>query len=526
MPNEIDFLNTFRNLNDFNEDFEEENNDKNINNFMNAKSIKDRHFAALNDEIFQNFSPEEREYIFSDLSSSYKHSPSAENSKKSQVETPWLNEAPYDEEVAVPDENNEGNVDGRGDDDANSNPDSMDENNAEDEQHSDYVGSDETYNNNDRESTGVGNAPEETSSDSDEKIVSNFIEDRDHRESVDDMNQDNERTNKEESNNYEKEPAENEENLKGKRRSSLKKKTKTISLRNQTYYDGDAVPTPNALAKLKEKAEQHMQSMTDVDITEKKNSKQKRKNKKTEKKLKLKKKKINKHAEEENAKLDSKEDIPIKDQGDLQDPTLEEDNIEDERDFQESLASIQSGWDLDKYVDDDNDGDDNEYNEGENELGNSDEKDSANRKEHHHSTRKGDSKHDNKILHQISTSKMMHNGTSNVFTNSAGYQQNLNPFGGDQMNGNGIPVENMQQASDPYNPRAYYGAGSMPTTPKSSKTNPKNHSEGPTIGIKEIPDPTKKGQIKATRVCKPGVPKPFFHGKPNCLIIGDSIALG
>jgi len=34
------------------------------------------------------------------------------------------------------------------------------------------------------------------------------------------------------------------------------------------------------------------------------------------------------------------------------------------------------------------------------------------------------------------------------------------------------------------------------------------------------------GDVKATRVCKPGVVKSYFDGKPNCLIIGDSIALG
>ncbi|XP_065651420.1 uncharacterized protein LOC100209737 isoform X2 [Hydra vulgaris] len=35
-----------------------------------------------------------------------------------------------------------------------------------------------------------------------------------------------------------------------------------------------------------------------------------------------------------------------------------------------------------------------------------------------------------------------------------------------------------------------------------------------------------EGKIKASRVCKPGPMKPAVGGKPNCLIIGDSIALG
>ena len=34
------------------------------------------------------------------------------------------------------------------------------------------------------------------------------------------------------------------------------------------------------------------------------------------------------------------------------------------------------------------------------------------------------------------------------------------------------------------------------------------------------------GEFKASRVCKPGVMKTNFDGKPNCLVIGDSIALG
>lgn len=64
-------------------------------------------------------------------------------------------------------------------------------------------------------------------------------------------------------------------------------------------------------------------------------------------------------------------------------------------------------------------------------------------------------------------------------------------------------------ANTPYNPSATY-----PSFP--SQNNYKDLS-----WTKDIP----AGKVKATRVCKPGPPKPAMAGKANCLIIGDSIAL-
>lgn len=46
------------------------------------------------------------------------------------------------------------------------------------------------------------------------------------------------------------------------------------------------------------------------------------------------------------------------------------------------------------------------------------------------------------------------------------------------------------------------------------------------IIINKLPAKLAPGEFKASRVCKPGVMKTNFDGKPNCLVIGDSIALG
>ncbi|XP_057309181.1 uncharacterized protein LOC130647365 [Hydractinia symbiolongicarpus] len=64
-------------------------------------------------------------------------------------------------------------------------------------------------------------------------------------------------------------------------------------------------------------------------------------------------------------------------------------------------------------------------------------------------------------------------------------------------------------ANTSYNPSATY-----PSLP--SQNNYKDLS-----WTKDVP----AGKVKATRVCKPGPPKPAMPGKANCLIIGDSIAL-
>ncbi|XP_066929709.1 myb-like protein V [Clytia hemisphaerica] len=75
-------------------------------------------------------------------------------------------------------------------------------------------------------------------------------------------------------------------------------------------------------------------------------------------------------------------------------------------------------------------------------------------------------------------------------------------------------------------------AGPMtPTKPATNKTQHRQeikHEEQQSLGLVStnqqnvVPD----GDIKASRVCKPGVMKTYFEGKPNCLVIGDSIALG
>lgn len=69
----------------------------------------------------------------------------------------------------------------------------------------------------------------------------------------------------------------------------------------------------------------------------------------------------------------------------------------------------------------------------------------------------------------------------------------------------------------------------LDSDPELSVTKPTTpHLFGPTIGVGAPSSPPfsfSKGMISATRMCKPGPQRPFYTGKPNCLIIGDSIAL-
>ena len=54
------------------------------------------------------------------------------------------------------------------------------------------------------------------------------------------------------------------------------------------------------------------------------------------------------------------------------------------------------------------------------------------------------------------------------------------------------------------------------------------YTNGPSIGLDArplLPPSPRPEIIPASRMCKPGPQRPFYTGKPNCLIIGDSIAL-
>lgn len=547
-----------------------------------AEDLKD------DDDLYELFSADERNYIServretSSEVNTYKHI--AENTKKSLVEAPWSNESPYDDDLPN-DDGSDQNIAGA--DNISNNDPVYNEDGAnrklDDQQHTGLTDSAATSNdadeqdnignkietfigNNDKENS-QGEFPEDTTQDSGNKIINNFIADQDKEERMEDAAVHNVEEPKKKKAGHKRMTT--SVGHTGEHRSKLRKGANMISVRNQTFYDGEVAPTPNALAKLKKKAEKHMESMSTIDITKTSKSKKiaSKNNKETnQEKKKAEQKKKNEHAEEQNAKLDSKEaaendELPGKDEGDLQDP---------DQDFQKSLDTIQSGWDLDKYEEDDdtiggesNDSDDSDGVEGKDTVSETDQPETTTaslRKSKTHPTKKT-RKHLKKRHHHHhkSTVSPNNNNNNNNSTNilHTAYEEenvggNLDPYGSSdrQYNYNEFPNNDMA-GTDPYNSGVYYGSvhDSMQpidlgnnqmsdqltgefqqpsTTTESSQPKPSQHHASPTIGlgVDDKPDPSKKGQIQATRVCKPGVAKPFFHGKPNCLIIGDSIALG